>query len=154
MHKELLLLILLALAAASWGASFYKWVDEKGVTHFSELPPPGGRAQEVQKQVNSPATSDAGTTPATKNWQEKETEFRRRQIDRAEAARKQEEKESAAKHFQDRCMVARRSLRDIENASAVSTTNDKGERVYLDDQARAAEIQRRKKEIEANCDGR
>jgi hypothetical protein len=42
------LLIAAALAAAAAGAHVYKWVDEKGVTHYSETPPQGRRAEEVK----------------------------------------------------------------------------------------------------------
>ncbi len=40
----------LAIAAclpAFAAAQMYKWVDEKGVTHYSETPPPSGKAQSV-----------------------------------------------------------------------------------------------------------
>ncbi|MBK7953307.1 MAG: hypothetical protein IPK02_04655 [Candidatus Accumulibacter sp.] len=125
MHKELLLLVLLALAAASWGASFYKWVDEKASPisrncHLLE------GAQEVQKQVNSPALRRRQTIRRPRTGRKRKRSFAgaRSTVQRRPGSRRR--RESAAKHFQDRCMVARRSLRDIENASAVSTTNDKG----------------------------
>jgi hypothetical protein len=92
--------------------------------------------------------------PAGKSWQEKEAEFRQRQIDRDAAARKQEQDEAAAKRLQRDCLIARKRLEDMQNANTVARLDDRGERVYLDDKARAAEVQRRKQEIEANCAGR
>lgn len=35
-------------ACAAWGSGVYKWVDEKGVVHFSERPPAGRTAQSVE----------------------------------------------------------------------------------------------------------
>ena len=161
MRPPALLFALLALAPAASGAGVYKWVDEKGVTHFSGLPPPGQQAakpqkpHEVQNQPPpaSPASGDAGRL-AGKSWQEKEAEFRQRQIDRDAAARKQEQDEASAKRLQRDCLIARKRLEDMQNANAVSRLDDRGERVYLDDKARATEIQRRRQEIEANCAGR
>ena len=161
MRPPALLFALLAIATAASGAGVYKWVDEKGVTHFSELPPPGQQAAKPQKppegqsqpQPASSASSDAGRAVG-KSWQEKETEFRQRQIDRDTAARKQEQDEATGKRLQRDCLIARKRLDDMQNANAVSRLDDRGERVYLDDKARAAEIQRRRQEIEANCAGR
>src|SRR5258708_21414010 len=47
-------LILLATAPPSF-AQVYKWVDERGVTHYGERPPQGGKASEVPNRLASPA---------------------------------------------------------------------------------------------------
>ena len=159
MRSRDLFFALLVVATAASGAGIYKWVDEKGVTHFSELPPPGQQAQKAPKapatqgQPAAPAAGDGGQ-PAGKSWQEKETEFRQRQIDRDALARKQEEQEKAAKRQQRDCLLARKSLEDLQNANAVSRYDDKGERVYLGDKERTALIQQRKQAIDANCAGK
>jgi hypothetical protein len=35
-------------------AQVYKWVDERGVTHYGERPPQGGKASEVPDRLASP----------------------------------------------------------------------------------------------------
>ena len=40
--RALILVAGLALSTAAPAQKMYKWVDEKGVTHFSENPPPDG----------------------------------------------------------------------------------------------------------------
>ena len=35
-----LVLFIFAIGNNTWGQGFYKWIDEKGVVHFSEEPPP------------------------------------------------------------------------------------------------------------------
>ncbi|HRL75039.1 MAG TPA: DUF4124 domain-containing protein [Candidatus Accumulibacter phosphatis] len=158
MRSRALFFALLVVATAASGAGVYKWVDEKGVTHFSELPPPGQPAQKPAKapavQGQPAAAAGDGGQPAGKSWQQKETEFRQRQIDRDAAARKQEEQETAAKRLQRDCMLARKSLEDLQNANAVARYDDKGERVFLGDKERTALIQQRKQEVEARCSGR
>jgi hypothetical protein len=158
MRSRALFFALLVVTTAASGAGVYKWVDEKGVTHFSELPPPGQPAQKPPKAPATqgqavPAASDGGQ-PAGKSWQQKEAEFRQRQIDRDAAARKQEEQEAAAKRLQRDCMLARKSLENLQNANTVARYDDKGERVYLGDKERTDLIQRHKQEIEARCSGK
>jgi hypothetical protein len=58
-------LIFLALAAPAL-AQVYKWVDERGVTHYGERPPQGGKASEVPDRLASPpsggVTGSQGST--------------------------------------------------------------------------------------------
>lgn len=57
-------LILAATAAPALG-QVYKWVDERGVTHYGERPPQGGKASEVPDKLGSPGgTSPRPNTPA------------------------------------------------------------------------------------------
>src|SRR5882724_5738341 len=53
-------LILLATAAPAL-AQVYKWVDERGVTHYGERPPQGSKASEVPNRLASPAPGSAGS---------------------------------------------------------------------------------------------
>jgi hypothetical protein len=52
-------LILLAAAAAAFG-QVYKWVDERGVTHYGERAPQGTKANEVPDRLASPAPGGVG----------------------------------------------------------------------------------------------
>lgn len=55
------LIVLALLAAPAFAAqTVWKWVDDKGVTHYSDQPGPG--AQRVE--VSSGSTADAGSRPA------------------------------------------------------------------------------------------
>ena len=47
---------LLAISSLSPAAKFYKWVDDKGVTHYDAQPPQGANATEVNTRAN--ASSD------------------------------------------------------------------------------------------------
>jgi hypothetical protein len=59
---SLTLLLSTLLAASTWaaGATVYKWVDEKGVVHYSDQPHPNAQ----QLDVKSAQTYEAGSTPA------------------------------------------------------------------------------------------
>jgi hypothetical protein len=51
-------LILVAAATPAF-AQVYKWVDERGVTHYGERPPQGSKAREVPNKLGSPAPGSA-----------------------------------------------------------------------------------------------
>jgi hypothetical protein len=57
-------LILLA-SSASIAATVYKWVDDKGVTHFSDQPNPGAAKVHVDEPQSYSAASPAASTGST-----------------------------------------------------------------------------------------
>lgn len=51
------LVIALVFAAPVAAAQVYKWVDEDGVTHYTQQPPPGGEAQVIDPNVAQPTSA-------------------------------------------------------------------------------------------------
>jgi len=167
MHRKWLLLVLLPIATAILGATLYKWVDERGVTHYSETPPAKQKAQEIRIQPppasgaetveppQAPAAPgvEGGKAAPPKTWQEKAAEAQKRR----EGAEKKEEEERAlaqemAQERKKRCLAAQDNLHALQTARPVYWINERGERVYFDDAKRAAEIARAKLEIRSYCD--
>ena len=74
------------MAFAPAYAQVFKWVDERGVTHYGERPPQGGKATEVPDRLgspggtaprpNAPPPADAGAAPVQA---EKTAETRRKE---------------------------------------------------------------------------
>ena len=58
LFRALLHFLVFMIAAAPALAQVYKWVDERGVTHYGERPPQGGKASEVPNRLASPAPGD------------------------------------------------------------------------------------------------
>ncbi len=50
--KFLTLLTLLVISTSS-GSEIFKWVDNNGKTHFTDTPPPGEQAEELQLKINT-----------------------------------------------------------------------------------------------------
>jgi hypothetical protein len=81
-HRQRVALLIAVLALPSLAvAEIYKWVDANGRTHFSERPDDAGRAQVVDTK---PVTAARAADPATQSeyWQERERQFRQRQVDK------------------------------------------------------------------------
>ena len=131
------------LASVGAGAqTMYKWVDEKGVTHFSEHPPPDERkASKVTPKVTPPSTPQGASSEGSQSWQAKDAEFRKRQIERGtrdKAEAKDEAKRQAA------CDRARSRLAFLQNSGRIFRDHPDGSRTFMDEWQRDAEIARAK----------
>lgn len=157
MQREWLLVVLLATAAAVLGATLYKWVDERGVTHYSETPPAKQKAQEIQIQPPPPSGVESTKPPQAppKTWQQKalEAQLRRETAERQEEAEQARAREVERQRL-ERCLWARQTLHTLQMQRPVYQLNEYGERVYIDDAKRAAEIERMKQRIQSNCNPR
>lgn len=142
----------LALAAFAAGAqTMYKWVDEKGTTHFSEHPPPDGKkAAKVEPKV-TPPSSPATAAPKSdaQSWRAQEAEFRKRQVERGQ--RDQAEQRERAERGQQ-CSEARRRLTSLQNTNLIYRDNEDGTRSYLNEAQRESAITRQREAIREVCD--
>lgn len=146
------LLLALALAAFAPPASpqVFKWVDEKGRTHYGEKPPDGVKATEMGAAPPSPG---GNTSPAPQpDWKQKELESKRQRIERerkeaTESARAQRQ----AAERTHRCDDARRRLAMLDEQIRLYDRNAKGEKVYLEDKDRPAAIAGAKRAVAENC---
>jgi hypothetical protein len=142
---SLAVVILISSPAA---AQVYKWVDEHGVTHYGERPPQGQKASPVTATPSTGPGSSQAKPQNSQDWQDKDIEFQKRRIQREQ----QDERDAqVAKAQQKRCMMARDDLRQMESSERLYDLNEKGERVYLDDAAKKAEIERARQFIARNC---
>lgn len=139
------LLTLVAIAPA--GAQVYKWVDEKGRTHYGERPPAAGKSKEVPIRESTPK-GDRAAGAAAPLLKDQETAFRQRQVKREEEEAKAA-KESAERERQ--CKNARGDLAELQVQRRVFTRNDKGEREFMSDAERESKVARLQSEVNRLC---
>jgi hypothetical protein len=137
---------LIAIAAPVLG-QVYKWVDEKGVTHYGERPPQGSKASEVPNRLASP---DPGASNRSEDWQQKDREFRQRKIE-SETVETQQQQEIARR--QEQCNQQRDLLARLKQNQRIYTLGEKGDRVYMNDDDRDAAIARQEKLVSERCRG-
>jgi hypothetical protein len=147
LFRALLHIFALALVAVSAHAQVYKWVDEKGVTHYGEAPPQGRQSSEVPNKLGTPGP---GGSPSDEDLQAKDREFRQRKI-QADAAQEKQQNEAARRR--DLCIQQRDLLARLKESGRTYKLNEKGERVYLDDAERDASIVRQEKLVAEQCKG-
>lgn len=85
MKKYFVALLILTLGIAVIGSAVYKWVDEEGVTHYSERPPSGRKAKELPIKSVPSEVGEEGARTKPKSWQQQEQEFKQRQEIRGQA---------------------------------------------------------------------
>jgi hypothetical protein len=122
------------------GAQVYKWVDEKGTTHYGERPPQGKKAQEMEQRLANPGPAPGNA--AQPNWKDKDLEFRGRRIDAGQAEAKQKQQEGANR---EACNQARDQLVQMKAARRLYRLDETGERVYQsgdEHQASVAQLER------------
>ena len=154
-------------ASAQW-----QWVDNAGKTVFSDQPPPldvpeknilrrptrAAGAPRVSTSPSPAADADAAATtakPAANGPKptgvDKELEEKARKAAEAERARKAVEAERVARARADNCAQARQSKATFDSGLRVARVNAQGEREFLDDSQRAAELQRAQSAIDRDC---
>lgn len=169
----IIIAIAVLLATATVAAQVYKWVDKDGKVQYSDIPPPadakGAAPKKLDTRVSSspldlpPATGKAATDakigkdgkPAVKDGPktlaDKAKDFDKRRVDDAEAAKKLAETERVAKANKARCTEATSFLRDIESGRPMAGSDEKGERVILDEAGRNAQMERARTAMTESC---
>jgi hypothetical protein len=132
------------LAPAS--AQIFKWVDEKGVTHYGERAPRGSQAKEVGQHLANPAPAPGKRLQP--NWKDKELEFRSRRIEAGQA--EAEQKKKRAENL-SACNQGRDRLARMKAASGLYRLNEKGERVYQSETENKAAIADLERQIVQHC---
>ena len=139
--------VLLALAVGSAQAQpLYKWVDEKGVTQYSQSPPPEGTKGAAKMELRvSPQPSGAAD-----DWKAKEMLSKQKKAKDEVVGERTRQQEASMRR--DRCHSAADRLGLYRSQVPVYRFNDKGERVYIEDAERPAEMARAQAEVEKYCD--
>jgi hypothetical protein len=165
-RATLILATVLAFPAAwaQWG-----WVDNSGRKVFSDTAPPASVPEKniIKRPGNgsfpsvpaAPAVTPAvaaATSPAAPAAlqvpdKDPELEARKKQAEAAEEAKRKAEAERVARARADNCERARKNKGMLESGVRIATTNAKGEREFMDDKARLAEVQRTEQTIRSDC---
>ena len=148
--KNLIVLLAFFLlpSLAQAQAQILKCVGSGGRVEFASTCPPGTKAQNTGIS-NTPAA--ASSTPS-KSLSDRDAEFRKRQLEQLEAAKKTDEKTRDAADRSQNCDSAQGYLRSLQGGMRIAKTDPKtGERIYIEDADRSAEIERAQRAVETNC---
>lgn len=173
-------LLVLALAAVLPGVAAaqqqWKWRDADGRITVSDLPPPreiadkdilqrpdpakarAARAAAAASAASGPAAGGpgdkAGIKPGDKPGEraaDKELDAKKRAAEAERAAKARAEEQKVAAQRAENCQRARAHIASLESGQRVVRTNAQGEREFLDDTQRAAELRRTREIAAAEC---
>ncbi|WP_405120228.1 DUF4124 domain-containing protein [Pseudomonas leptonychotis] len=137
--------LLLAMSATAMASQVYKWVDEKGVTHFSAQPPQGQQATSVNTATPQPKPAPAEASKAAPTFESI--------ADPEQAAIDEKVKQEVAAKEAERkkyCTDVRTNLAQLENNPRVRVEVD-GEIRRLSEEERQTRITEAQKSISENC---
>lgn len=154
-------LSLTGLSALVQAQPVNKCIDAAGKVTYSQGPCPGAAKSTRLAPPPLPPASAAGTAAGgadkaaksspPKTAAELEQEFRKRRADAEKAAQEQQKKAAETEERQENCKLARGQLANLESGGRQMRTDERGERVFLDDAQIEREKERARRAIEQNC---
>ncbi len=128
----------------------YQWVDEQGVTHYSDLPPPPHLSDQARRIKAPPPPAVA---PETARRQLEQLEQRLQDIDqqRTEQAQEQAEAQQQAARRAGNCDAARRNLATLENRANRYLRDSEGNVTTMTEEERLRKIADSQRAIEEYC---
>jgi hypothetical protein len=149
----------------------WQWLDKDGRKVFSDRAPPADILEKnILKRPNSPlkaaptddavaasaaapASAAAAAAPAlpVPSGLDKDLEAKKKQAAEAEAAKRKAAEEANMKIKIENCARAKQAKANFDSGIRIAQTNAAGERVFLDDAARATEVKRIQGIIESDC---
>ncbi len=153
--------------ASNAAAPTWQWRDAQGNIQFSDRPPPQGipdkdilkrppGARAPVRLVSTDAASapavdaSAPSAPAMSAEERKAREAEAKRLKAEETERKAVEA-SNAKIKAENCKASQAYLRDLQSGQRIARTNDKGEREFLDDAQRNAEVAKARALVASDC---
>ena len=156
--------VVLGTVLATPAEAQWKWRDKNGQVQYSDLPPPadvadsailqrpnGAQQRRAAVSAPTPAASAASGPALAPKSTEPELEAKRQKAEQEEAAKKKAEADKVAAAKADNCSRAKAQMRTLDSGIRITRTNEKGEREYLDDAARADEAKRTRDIIASDC---
>jgi hypothetical protein len=142
----LALLGCLALPGVASSAT-YKWVDANGRVVYSDQPPTGNVKAEIVQGAPPPANPNA-----VKELASKEADFKKRQIEAADNAKKADTQRAELAKKGEQCTRAQTQIKQLAAEQiGLVRYNEKGEIVYVDDATRRKEREQLELWVKANC---
>ncbi|MDX5364779.1 MAG: DUF4124 domain-containing protein [Pseudazoarcus pumilus] len=148
MRKLCFALVFGTLLATSAQAQVFQWRDDSGRLVYGDQPPPGVEATVVRTHPaagsKAPVREEAAA-PAAESATSQDAPSRSEREAIAKRTREQDEARERA------CQETRNYLAALESGQRVARFNEKGEREFLDDNARMQTIERTRATLRENC---
>ena len=152
--KRLLISCVAMLLAGQATAQILECVDAKGKKEYAQTCPPGTvKETKLMKSGGGAAgTGTASPVPAAKSLAERDAEFRKRNLERQETEAKADKEKAESKEAERHCNDARAQMRQLQDGLRIARTDpNTGERSFLEDKDRPAEIASAQKAVDSWC---
>lgn len=121
------------LAPQVMASKVYKWVDENGITHFSEHPPRNTPTTLIKPKTGHSEPVFYGSSSAAASEES------------TEGMVTQEE------YHRERCDIAKKNIEALRNFGRVKVRNDEGELHYLTEDEQQQRLQTNQQMVDESC---
>ena len=129
-----------------------KCVSKDGRIEYSTQCPPDTKELQTGIRTTKEEPSSTPSSPQQKSMAEREAEFRKRQIEREESQQKDAKKSAEEQEKRAACEQARTYLKSLQEYQRIARVDPKtGERIFLEDADRPAELARAQRAVDSNC---
>ena len=145
--KQLCLALLALAISFCASAEIFKWVDENGQTHYSEQPPAGRAAEQIDvppPPAIDPEQAQEEVDALIKKQEEEESERQLEQQKAEEEARKQA-------IIDENCRIARENLQTYQNNPGRRVVDADGNVTRMVEEKRQQKMQEFQQQIEQYC---
>jgi hypothetical protein len=129
----------------------YSWIDHTGRRVFSDQPPPTDIPQKDILSERGTPTAAPATPASTASGQDSALEKKKKAADAAVAAKRQAEEQKLAAERADNCQRAKTALVGLQSGLRIAQMDAQGQRSYMTDAQRTAEIKRTQDVINSDC---
>jgi len=142
---------MMALSATAYG-QLVRCVSKDGKVEYARDCPPGTTEQKTGIKSSPGSGAPGAAPPAQKSLVERDADFKKRMIEQQEAQQKEAKKSAEAAQKQEACTNAQTYLKSLEEGLRLTRTDPKtGERSYLDDSEREAEMVKARARMSQTC---
>ncbi len=157
MNKQLITISFLATLALGAHASeeFYKWVDERGVTHYSETPPTDTgtfKSQVISVNTRLPMGSEAAVSNLNKQRSDAAKEKKDDDKEGVTKVGKKPDVADAPDKYKEQCAQYKTDLQTLsDKGGRIKVQNDKGEVHTMTEEERSDRLDKVQRQISAFC---
>ena len=132
-------------------AGVYKWIDDNGKVHYSDMPVTTQPSVEMNVNDSAPAPSSHGGIDQMSREEKRERLLQSMQEDRIEKQEQREKQRALKQQNKVKCNRYRDQMRHYERASGLYRLDENGERVYISDNDRAKATKNLQRKIRKYC---
>ena len=158
MNKQLITIVLLATFSLNTHAkeAFYKWVDDRGVTHYSQSPPDDNvktktKAETVTVSTHQPVGSEAAISNLEQKRSEAAKDLGKEGVKKT-GAKSTVDTSKAPADYKEKCIKLKQDAEQLAGKSSVSVKDAKGEVRKLTDTEIAKMADETRRNIKAFCE--
>ncbi len=147
-HRLRLAALIAVLLPAAVAADVYRWVDENGVTVYSQWPAPTAEAVRVE---TPPGPSEAAQAAAEARLQQQREQLQDAADARSAAAEERAQSAALAQQRSENCAKARQNLETLQNLGPRMVRKPDGSYVRMTQDEVAAAMRTAREQIDEYC---